>query len=187
MTYEFPAMPEVVGNTEDFNRFSRECSAVLKRRSDFVDFSSPKYTEYQNAHARFNIARLEEDYELIAAYSRFLLHGYSTIEVKTSMAALQLVGASIPLWRAVTAEHLDAYRVLYEAIDEVETARGMPESRHRMVGKLPIVVLCFADLSMKRAETIAMIIRRGITRAEDISAALSDFTMLTPSLLEGAL
>lgn len=186
-TYAFPAMPEIVGKTEEFDAFSRECAAVLKQRAHAVEFTSPDYTEHNNAFARFNIARLEEDHDLIAAYSRFLLHGYPANDIQTSMAAFKLIRPSAHPWRILTAEHLDAYHLLYEAFGEIKTSTAASETTYRMVGKLPVVILCFTDFSMQRAETIAMIIRRGITRVDGIGAALSDFKMLTPSLMEGAL
>jgi hypothetical protein len=52
---------------------------------------------------------------------------------------------------------------------------------------LLLVIVGLEDLIPQKAETVAMLIRRGITNPEDVRGALNDFAGISPSLVDGTL
>lgn len=180
-------MPEATSWSREFKAYAKECSKVLTRRAvgpwQIGD-------DFGNALIHFEYARKARDYELIAAYTRFLMHGVPFYDIKNTHNTLKEMYPDKTVWSEITADHLNAYAVIYKAFGEWALTQS-EKFTIRDSGLLrSLTKVCFEDLSAKRADILAVIIRRGIIDEKEARSAIEDFNDIndtTPVLLGGAL
>jgi hypothetical protein len=181
---EFPAMPEATSWSREFKAYAKACSDIIDRLSvgpwQIGD-------DFGNALIHFEYARKARDYELIAAYTRFLMHGVPVYDIKNTHNTLKEMHPGTPVWSEITADHLNAYAVIFEAFGEWSTTQSEAYTIRDSGLLRALTKLCFEDLNIERAKTIAVIISRGIVDSDEARAAIDGFSAVTPLLVDGAL
>lgn len=181
---EFPEMPEATSWSREFKAYAKACSDIIERLS-----VGPWQVgdNFGNALIHFGYARKARDYELIAAYTRFLMHGVDFYAIKNTHNALREMYPGTPVWSEITTDHLNAYAVIFKSFHEWAITQSDAFDIRDSGLLRSLTKLCFEDVSIERTKIIAVIISRGIVDSDEARAAIAGFSAVTPILLDGAL
>jgi hypothetical protein len=158
---------------------------LIKRGSSMARY--PEFMEYSNTSMHFGEANMRKHYDLIRTYVRHLHTGFSVDSIRYTYYALRHVHPKAVLHTTVNTDHLAACESIIDAFKSGPNGYTITLPLPEADPLLLLVIVGLEDLIPQKAETVAMLIRRGITNPEDVRSALKDFAGISPSLVDGTL
>lgn len=185
--YSFPPFPDGMEWDKEFRAFTKECSAVLKKRLmdvETVSNSGHSAVRYSDSIIQFNLAIVASDIDLIAIHHRFILDCQEPADIKKCVKVLRALRPDTPASTIFALDHLEARKSIGAAIwasEEITTSTF--EATDRLIDDL--MSLAFEDIS--QTSRIVSFIYRGIVEPEDIRVIMRSTAEVNAPLLDGAL